>query len=191
MPRINPHSYTDSRQTHEIRDLHLRLQVDFKERRLHGRVTLRLECPAAGALDLDTRDLAIERVTSQGADLSWYLGQRDSILGSRLRVELPPGAQSIDVFYATSPKASALQWLEPRQTAGGSIPTCSASASRSTRARSAPAGLGRGPLHLPRRGDVPEPLLAVMSAAPGACRPDRSRGAHLLASRCRSPFPPT
>src|SRR4029453_6326546 len=78
-------------------------------------------------LVLDTRDLKIARV-EKSKDSSMYeptqyrLGTRDKILGSPLTIDLPEGATTIRVQYATSPNASGLQWLEPSQTAGKKHP---------------------------------------------------------------------
>ena len=48
-------------------------------------------------------------------------------LGTPLKVKLPPGLQAGQVLevalsFTTSPDSSALQWLEPSQTAGGQRP---------------------------------------------------------------------
>src|SRR5207237_3174352 len=46
----------------------------------------------------------------------------EPILGARLRILLPEASEGVRVRYATSPHASALQWLDPEQTAGGRLP---------------------------------------------------------------------
>src|SRR5205823_13695263 len=75
--------------------------------------------PAVGSTALDARELRIEAVTArQGAPLRHELAAADPILGARLRMNLPAGARGLRIRYATSPTASALQWLEPPQTAG-------------------------------------------------------------------------
>ena len=124
MPRLDPHSYTDSDQPTTSR-FEWRAHVDFLTRTITASVTLILHAPAAaaGPLDLDTRDLTITAVVdAAGVLLPWALSPPEPILGSRLCVELPAGAASLTIFYATSPGASALQWLSPAQTAGGAQP---------------------------------------------------------------------
>lgn len=124
MPRLDPHSYTDSSQPLTSR-FAWRARVDFPSRTLEAEVTLHLAAPApaAGPFDLDTRNLFITSVVDgAGAPLPWELSPAEPILGSRLRVALPAGAQSVRVVYSTSPDASALQWLAPAQTAGGAQP---------------------------------------------------------------------
>jgi len=57
-------------------------------------------------LVLDTRDLEIEGVTYEGGAGRFVLGERDSILGSALTIELPRGADCVEIRYATRPEAS-------------------------------------------------------------------------------------
>src|SRR5204863_972847 len=44
------------------------------------------------------------------------------ILGAPLTVPMPAGATKVRIAYSTSPEASALQWLDPAQTAGKKRP---------------------------------------------------------------------
>lgn len=118
MARRDPHSYNDDTQP-ETASIALAARVDFASRVLHGDVTLALRAPGAGTLDLDTRDLAIDAVHDQaGRPLPFVLHAAEPILGARLAIELPTGTTEVRIRYRTSPDASALQWLEPAQTAG-------------------------------------------------------------------------
>ncbi|WP_163998741.1 M1 family metallopeptidase [Pyxidicoccus caerfyrddinensis] len=122
MARLDPHSYNDSTQP-ETETLDWKARVDFRTRRLHAEATLTLKEASAGPLDLDTRDLEIRGVVDpSGRPLPYMLSPPEPILGSRLRVELPPGLRQLTVRYRTAPGASALQWLTPSQTAGGQHP---------------------------------------------------------------------
>jgi leukotriene-A4 hydrolase len=118
--RRDPHSFCDSDQV-ETASIDLDLRVDFDARRLDGRAVLALRASEArtrgGTFDLDTRALAIESVRDgAGRALAFELGPAEPILGSRLRIELPPGTESVAIGYRTSSEASALQWLDPAQT---------------------------------------------------------------------------
>ena len=120
----DPHSYArpaEARVTH----LDLDLGVDFAARRLSGRASLRLErAPGARQVVLDTRDLEVRRVGAGAEDreTTFRLGEPRPWLGQALVIDLPAGADVVHVDYATRPEAAALQWLEPRQTAGGEHP---------------------------------------------------------------------
>ena len=121
MARLDPHSHTDLAQPHQ-QHLSWRSEVDFAGRTLRATATLRFDRRGA-PVDLDSRGLAIESVTSvDGRPLRFELGPSEPILGERLRVELPSGVDSCVIRYRTGPEASALQWLEPEQTAGGKAP---------------------------------------------------------------------
>ena len=117
--RLDPHSYADTAQP-QTRSIDLTLRADFDRRVLEGEIALHFRAPGSGPLDLDTRDLRIDAVTLlDGTPLPHELFAPEPILGARLRIDLPPGAAGVRVRYATSPAATALQWLEPSQTMGG------------------------------------------------------------------------
>lgn len=97
--------------------------VDFEQRRIDARATLSFAAPTpAGPIDLDTRDLVIHNVRSGATDLSYDQEHEEPILGTRLRIAVPGGTTEITIDYETGPGASALQWLEPEQTADGTDP---------------------------------------------------------------------
>jgi leukotriene A-4 hydrolase/aminopeptidase len=123
MARLDPHSYSDSEQP-QTEHLGLKARVDFAAKALAAEATLTFREPAVGGpLDLDTRDLTIEAVLgAEGAALPFVLHPAEPFLGARLAIEVPKGAKSVRIRYRTSPDATALQWLEPAQTAGGKQP---------------------------------------------------------------------
>jgi aminopeptidase N len=142
--------------------------VDFGARQLVAGVTLRLAEPAhAGAFDLDTRELQIDSVTDEaGKPLQHVLHTPDAIVGARLEVQLPEGAQALMIRYRTSKTASALQWLEPKQTHGKQHPylfsQCQAIHARSVvPCQDTPAFRVTWSASL----EVPKALTAVMAAA--------------------------
>src|SRR5919201_1497270 len=114
MARLDPHSHADTSQP-QVDFLDWQADVDFNTRGLDcvARLIVRSAPLQASLLDLDTRYLDIATVTdADGKDLTWSLAPPEPILGSRLRVELPAGTQSIDIRYRTLPDADAVQWLE-------------------------------------------------------------------------------
>ena len=123
MARLDPHSYADDAQP-RTKSFDWRASVDFATRVLTAELTLRFVAPAAGGpLDLDTRALAIDAVVgADGAALEHVLHAAEPILGSRLEIAVPKGAESIRIRYRTAPEASALQWLTPEQTLGKKHP---------------------------------------------------------------------
>jgi aminopeptidase N len=123
MARLDPHSHADDSQP-KVVSLDWWARVDFGLRTIEATATLQLGEPAAGgALDLDSRGLAIDSVSDdRGSAVPFELGAEDAILGRRLTLTLAEGTKAVTVRYRTSPEASALQWLEPAQTAGGKQP---------------------------------------------------------------------
>ncbi len=107
----------------------LDLKADFEKRILMGTATLRLKVldKSADHVDLDTRDLDIEKVEGSKDGKAWEkvdftLAAKEPILGSKLTVSLPSGFRFLRVSYRTSPGAKGLQWLTPEQTAGKKLP---------------------------------------------------------------------
>ncbi len=124
--RHDPHSFARPWEV-TVTHLDLELKVDFASRRLTGEATLRLDRrEAAGELVLDTDGLEVlevERGREDRAEPAQYrLGTEVPHLGRPLIVQLAPETEWVRVRYRTSPAARALQWLEPRQPAGGSQP---------------------------------------------------------------------
>src|SRR5947209_19986371 len=109
--RPDPHSYSDASQPLTQR-ISFDLHVDFELRALSGEIALHFREPGGGPLDLDTNHLRIAAVSSlDGAPLRFDLARPEPILGARLRIDLPPETRGVRIRYATSPQASALQWL--------------------------------------------------------------------------------
>ncbi|MEQ8180060.1 MAG: M1 family metallopeptidase [Amphiplicatus sp.] len=106
----------------------LDLTVGFDSKTLEGTATLDLKRikPDAARVILDTNDLEISSVEVQGrggwAATDFTLGEDDEILGSKLEIALPKGADRVRIAYRTSPGAEGLQWLSPEQTDGKRYP---------------------------------------------------------------------
>jgi aminopeptidase N len=116
--REDPHSCADLAQA-RTSNVELDLRVDFSARTLAGEAVLRFAAAAQGPLDLDTRDLAIEGIADlSGTPIAYTLHAPEPILGARLSLRLPAACLGVRIRYATSPNATALQWLAPSQTAG-------------------------------------------------------------------------
>ncbi|MES1242941.1 MAG: M1 family metallopeptidase [Acidobacteriota bacterium] len=118
----DPHSFSHPDEV-AVDHLKLDLTVDFDQRQLAGRASLRLKDHTADRLILDTRDLTIRRVTlDEGAETTFTLGDEVKFLGRPLEIRIQPGTKWVHVDYATSPDAAALQWLSPEQTTAGRRP---------------------------------------------------------------------
>jgi leukotriene-A4 hydrolase len=113
----DPHSFAHPEEV-SVEHLALDLTVDFTQRRLTGRASLRLHNPTgATRLVLDTRDLDIRRVTLDDGrtEARFKLGDEVKFLGKPLEIEIAPTTTWVNVDYSTRPEAAALQWLTPEQ----------------------------------------------------------------------------
>ena len=128
--RIDVHSFSTPSAV-RVEHIALRLTVDFDASQLKGEAILRYRrAPGAGdaPLILDTRDLAIESVDNNLDDphiarrYAYSLGRTDPILGTPLTIQVPDDSGLVRITYRTSPRASALQWLAPENTAGRKRP---------------------------------------------------------------------
>ncbi|MFO0595115.1 MAG: M1 family metallopeptidase [Myxococcaceae bacterium] len=170
MARIDPHSVTDDSQP-RTRHLEWHAHVDFAQKRLTCTATLRFHQPPTNTtpLDLDARQLFISKVTDlDGHLLTWEALPTDPILGTPLRIIVPPLTAGVRLEYRTASDASALQWLEPSMTHGGKQPflfsQCQAIHARSlVPCQDTPGHRITYAAML----EVPAPLVAVMAAAPG------------------------
>jgi len=160
---------------YEARVTHMNIDwtVDFDRQVLDGTVELdlqRMQTELAGELVLDSRALNIRtveaRVDDDWRETSWSYGKADEHLGRAVIIQLPAGCAHVRVTYATSPKASGLQWLEPAQTAGGRHPFLYSQA-QAIHARSFIPCQDSPAVRVTFKATlrVPAPLTAVMAAA--------------------------
>jgi len=120
---IDDHSYARPQEA-RVRHVDLDLTADFTSKTLKGTATLSLVTEAnAKQVILDTKALDIIAVTdASGAPLKYTLGKGNDMMGRPLTIELPQGAQTVVVHYVTTKDGTALQWLDPAQTAGKKLP---------------------------------------------------------------------
>ena len=123
----DPHSFANP---DEVRVTHvaLDLDVDFGTQRLEGTALLSIEnLTGTKELRLDTRDLEILNVEVSKDGSNWRvtffeLGDEQLFMGRPLHVGITKKSKFVRIYYRTSPEASGLQWLSPKQTAGGELP---------------------------------------------------------------------
>src|SRR3970282_2461973 len=96
MARHDPHS-SAARAQGRLRHIVFPLEADFAQRQLRGTARYRLDMPARGPFDLDTRDLDVRSVSSSGRAVRFALGEADPILGSRLRLTDLAGADELHI----------------------------------------------------------------------------------------------
>ena len=100
----------------------LDLALDFEGKQVAGTATLDVQAqPGAETVVLDSRGLKISSVKDEaGRELPFTVGEAVEGKGAPVSITLD-GARRIAIAY-TAPRAEALQWLAPEQTAGGEQP---------------------------------------------------------------------
>lgn len=110
----DPHSHARPQEA-VITHLDLDITVDMAEQRIEGTANYKVHRTKGDQVVFDTEGLDIRKVTANGKDVPFTLGE-NSFMGSGLSVTLPPGADAVSIHYATGAGARALQWLSPAQT---------------------------------------------------------------------------
>lgn len=123
------HSYSEP-EKFTVGHVDLELRPLFDKRIVDGTAVLRVERKtddASAPLILDTRGLDIKSVESTlhsnvYTSTPFEIAPPDPILGSALKITLPEDVSHVRITYSTSSGATALQWLDPAQTAAKRSP---------------------------------------------------------------------
>ncbi|XP_045483856.1 leukotriene A-4 hydrolase isoform X2 [Pieris rapae] len=125
---LDPSSYSRP-ELAVVKHVDLKLNVDFENKQLTGEALLTVHVlDSIQELILDSSNLTIESIESEdGKTLNFTLDDPVPNYGSKLTIPLPEPATAdqnlkIRIKYKTSPSATALQWLEPKQTSGKKYP---------------------------------------------------------------------
>lgn len=121
---LDPHSYSEP-QNAIVKHLDLNLKINFEQQILSGIATWTIENKTnSDEIIFDTKGLKIEKVVldNEKDDAFYVLGDDDAILGQALSIQIKSETKKIAIHYTTSKTATALQWLNPTQTAGKKYP---------------------------------------------------------------------
>jgi leukotriene-A4 hydrolase len=114
-----PYDTSSYARPHEARVRHVSLDLtaNFERKVFHGTCTLEIVArPGAREIVLDSKGLIIKSIRAGGREAAYALGPHDDEKGAPLSIALN-NARRIEIDYESGPEASALQWLEPAQTA--------------------------------------------------------------------------
>ncbi|HEX8334353.1 MAG TPA: M1 family metallopeptidase [Segetibacter sp.] len=122
--KIDTHTNADPDKA-VVKHLDLDIKVDFATQVITGKASWTIE--NRGQTDkiiFDTRQLQIQKVTvgDDEKEAEFSFSTEDRILGRALSVKIQPTTTRVNIYYATAKDASALQWLNPQQTAGKKQP---------------------------------------------------------------------
>lgn len=116
-----PHSFAKPNQA-VITHLDLDIKVDFETEIISGTASYLITNNDASEIILDSKFLEIEKVQADGTDTNFILGDFDETLGNPLKISIKQDTKRVTVFYKTTSKTEALQWLTPQQTADKNQP---------------------------------------------------------------------
>ena len=102
----------------------LDLEVNFETKSISGKVTHTIENKTnSDKIVFDSKYLTIEKVMLNDTETATYsLAPLDELLGSALEVKIKEDTKTVTIYYATTEKTEALDWLVPSQTANKTSP---------------------------------------------------------------------
>lgn len=113
----NNHTYADLEQVNTTH-LTLDLVVDFENKVLSGSVTHMLNNRGFNEVIFDVSGLDIQKVTKgkEGIKARFTVTAPQDIYGSALVVEIEDTTEMVTIYYSTTDKSYALDWLDPALT---------------------------------------------------------------------------
>lgn len=122
--QIDAHTYSN---VHEIRTehLHLELELDFENQEINGVARHEMSEHEVDTAIFDIKELDIKKVTL-GRDnevaTDFVIGNHDDLLGQALSVKIDADTKFINIYYKTTEKTEALDWLPAELTMGKEHP---------------------------------------------------------------------
>lgn len=110
------HSYAQPNKA-AITHLDLEIDIDFDKKILGGKATYQIHSQDTEEIILDSKYLDIIKAEADGVATDFELGAFDESLGQPLKIKIKESTKTITVYYNTTSKTEALQWLNPQQTA--------------------------------------------------------------------------
>ncbi|NQZ34165.1 MAG: M1 family metallopeptidase [Crocinitomicaceae bacterium] len=123
-PVSDVHSYANIDQV-RTEHLHLDIEVDFTSKTISGVARHEMSEHTVTTAIFDIKALDIQKVTlGKGNEIGtdFEIGDADEVLGRPLKVKIKPNTKYINIYYSTTDKTQALDWLDPALTSGKKHP---------------------------------------------------------------------
>ncbi len=124
-PIRDAHSYSNLDEI-QTKHIHLDLEVDFDNKSIYGIARHEMINHGTDTAIFDIKGLEIQRVTlgkiGKEENTGYVIGVEDNILGAPLSVEIDSTTTFVNIYYKTTNKSGALDWLDPQLTAGKKHP---------------------------------------------------------------------
>jgi leukotriene-A4 hydrolase len=120
------HSYANLNEV-RTKHLHLELDVNFENKTVYGVARHEIENNNSDTAIFDIKWLEIQKITlgnENEKETDFVIGSwdNDSIKGQPLRVKIEPNSKFINIYYKTTERTEALDWLSPELTHGKEHP---------------------------------------------------------------------
>lgn len=124
-PIRDAHSYSNISEI-KTKHLHLDLEVNFENKSIYGIARHEMLNKGTDTAIFDIKGLEINRVTigekGKEENTDYVIGLEDEILGAPLSVKINRNTTFVNIYYKTTENSSALDWLNPKLTAGKKHP---------------------------------------------------------------------
>jgi leukotriene-A4 hydrolase len=120
----DPHSFSNPSEA-IVKHLDLDIKVDFEKQQIAGKAVWRIENKTGkDEIVFDASGLNIAKITlgTDEKETTYKFGEDVKFLGKALHVSISPETKQVNIYYTTGKEASALQWLNPQQTASKKRP---------------------------------------------------------------------
>ncbi len=116
----DPHSFSKPSMA-VVEHLNLDIKVNFEDQQISGKAVWTINNKAkSNEIIFDDSKLNISKITlgAEEKETTFNYGEEKEYIGRALKVAITPETKLITIYYTTNKDASALQWLNPHQTAG-------------------------------------------------------------------------
>lgn len=108
----DPHTYSQPNEA-RVKHLEWNAKVDFVKKVISATATYGISnLTGTDKIILDTKQLQISKVTVDGADVLYTVGEDIPFIGSALTVPIKKDSKQIAITYTTAPDAEALLWVD-------------------------------------------------------------------------------
>lgn len=123
---IDAHTYSNTDEISTVH-VHLELDVNFDNHTIYGVARHQMGSHTCKTAIFDIKELEIKKVTlgknkNSEKETEYVIGENDELLGQSLSVKITEKTKYINIYYQTTDKTEALDWLNPELTTGKKYP---------------------------------------------------------------------
>lgn len=121
---IDAHTYANLNEIY-TKHLHLEFDVNFENQTIYGVARHEMHNNGVDTAIFDIKELDIQKVTlgkDSETETDYVIGENNEILGQPLMVSIDSSTTYVNIYYKTTDKTEALDWLSPQLTTGKKYP---------------------------------------------------------------------